>query len=205
MAGMIRKAPRQLSFLDPAAPWPAGLKYQGDLLSSAEEAALAERIAVLPLKEFEFHGHLGKRRVISYGWRYDFSGKGLQQADDIPDFLLPVRERAAEFGGIPAPELQHVLLTEYGPGAGIGWHKDRPEFGDVIGLSLVSRCIFRLRRKVGTAWKRATFIAQPRSAYLLHGAARTEWLHSIPPVDTLRYSITFRQVRPKGSAREHLR
>ena len=90
-----------------------------------------------------------------------------------------------------------MLVTEYAPGAGIGWHKDRPEFGDVIGISLLASCVFRLRRKVSAKWQRASLIAKPRSFYLMCGAARHEWQHSIPPVDSLRYSITFRTF--KGS------
>ena len=81
-----------------------------------------------------------------------------------------------------------VLVTEYSPGAGIGWHKDRPEFEEVIGVSLLSPCLFRLRQKRGNGWERASIELQPRSAYLLSGSARTGWQHSIPPIDKLRYS-----------------
>jgi alkylated DNA repair dioxygenase AlkB len=90
--------------------------------------------------------------------------------------------------------LQHVLVTEYSPGAAIGWHRDKAVFGDVIGISLLSPCVFRLRRKVGTTWERVSLTAEPRSAYLLRGPSRTEWEHSIPAVEALRYSITFRNL-----------
>jgi hypothetical protein len=103
---------------------------------------------------------------------------------------------AARFAHINADELQHVLVTEYPAGAAIGWHKDKRVFGDVIGISLLSACVFRFRRKSGATWKRASFVAEPRSAYLLRGPAREQWEHSIPPVDALRYSITFRGFRP---------
>jgi alkylated DNA repair dioxygenase AlkB len=114
----------------------------------------------------------------------------------MPAQLLPTRERAASFAGLDPDELQHALLTEYRAGAAIGWHKDKHMFGDVIGLSLLSACTFRFRRKRGTAWERAALVAEPRSAYLLRGPARDQWEHSIPPVDDLRYSITFRSFRP---------
>jgi alkylated DNA repair dioxygenase AlkB len=85
-------------------------------------------------------------------------------------------------------------MTEYTPGAAIGWHGDKAVFDQVIGVSLVNACRFRFRRKVGQKWERADFIAEPRSVYLLSGEARTHWEHSIPPMDRLRYSITFRNV-----------
>ena len=153
----------------------------------------------LPFPAFEFHGFLGKRRTVSFGWRYDFNGGGLGRTEPVPDFLLPVRERAAAFAALAPEALAHALIIEYQAGAGIGWHRDRPAFGDVIGLSLGSECTFRLRRKRGSTWERCSLIATPRSAYLLRGPSRTEWEHSIPPLETLRYSITFRTLRP-GSA-----
>jgi alkylated DNA repair dioxygenase AlkB len=174
---------------------PDGMRYAADLLTRHEEAALLQAIPSLPFKEFEFHGFVGKRRVVSFGWHYDFSGVGLTQAGDLPDFLLPVRENAARFAGIAPAALEHALLLDYPPGAAIGWHKDRPAFGDVIGISLLAPCTFRLRRKTGTKWERRSLTAEPRSAYLLQGPARNEWEHSIPPVDTRRYSITFRTLR----------
>ena len=92
-----------------------------------------------------------------------------------------------------------VLITEYGPGAGIGWHKDRCIFGDLLGISLLSSCTFRLRRKAGNSWERRKLIAEPQSAYLLRGPSRTEWEHSIPAAMKLRYSITFRNVLERDS------
>ena len=156
---------------------------------------MVRRFETLPFKEFEFHGYTGKRRVVSYGWRYDFTHQKLSQAEAIPDFLLPFRDRAAAFAGLDAEAIRHALLTEYSPGAPIGWHKDRPQFDKVVGISLLSSCVFRFRRKAGRGWERASITAEPRSAYLLDGPARTEWEHSIPPVETLRYSITFRSMR----------
>ena len=174
---------------------PDGFRYQAEVLPVDEERALVERIKELPLKEFEFHGYVGKRRVVSYGWHYDFGERKLYEADQIPEFLLPLRERAAAFADVAPGDLPHALVTEYGPGAAIGWHKDKGVFGDVIGISLLSACAFRLRRKAGDKWERYSLTAEPRSAYLLRGPSRTEWEHSIPAVDSLRYSITFRSLK----------
>ena len=177
-----------------AAP-PEGFRYQAEVLPADEERELVERIRELPLKEFEFHGYVGKRRVVSYGWHYDFGERRLHEVEEIPAFLLPLRDRAAAFAEVAAEDLSHALVTEYGPGAAIGWHRDKGVFGDVIGVSLLSPCVFRLRRKAGSAWERYSLTAEPRSAYLLRGPSRTEWEHSIPAVDELRYSITFRSLK----------
>ena len=174
---------------------PPGFRYQSDLLSPVQERELLAQFADLSFREFEFHGFLGKRRTVLFGWHYDFNGSRLRPTQAIPDFLLGVREEAARFATIPADALAQVLLIEYGPGAGIGWHKDKEVFGDVVGVSLRAPCVFRLRRRTASGWERASIVAQPRSAYLLHGAARAEWAHSIPPVESLRYSITFRSIR----------
>lgn len=174
---------------------PEGFRYQADLIGRDEEKRLVADIETLPFKEFDFHGYKGKRRVVSFGWHYDFSARLLRKANDIPEFLLAVREKAAAFADVAADRLQHVLVSEYSEGAGIGWHRDKAVFGDVIGISLVSACVFRLRRKAASKWDRVSITAEPRSAYLLRGESRTVWEHSIPGVDTLRYSITFRNLR----------
>jgi alkylated DNA repair dioxygenase AlkB len=175
---------------------PEGFLYRPELIERSEEGALISRVRELPLREFEFHGYTGKRRTASFGWHYDFSGRQLRKAGDIPDFLLALRKAAAELAGMKPEQLRHVLVTEYGPGAGIGWHRDKAVFGETVGVSLLSPCVLRLRRKVGERkWDRVNITAEPRSAYLLSGPAREEWEHSIPPVDALRYSITFRDLR----------
>jgi len=175
---------------------PEGFKYKPELISLADEHTLLARVRALPFREFEFHGYTGRRRVVSFGWHYDFSAYHLRKADDIPEFLLPLRQTAAAFAGVGPEQLRHVLVTEYGPGAGIGWHRDKAVFGETVGVSLLSPCVLRLRRKAGERkWERANLTAEPRSAYLLSGPAREEWQHSIPQVDALRYSITFRDLR----------
>ena len=185
----------QLSLFEPAPALPPGFRYQADILSPAEECDLLASFADLPFREFEFQGFLGKRRVVSFGWRYDFNTRELQQTEYIPSVLRPCRERAARFAGLRPADLQQVLVTEYPAGAGIGWHRDKVVFGDVVGLSLAAPCVFRLRRKTGSTWQRASLIIDPRSAYLLRGPARSEWEHSIPSVDRRRYSITFRNFK----------
>jgi alkylated DNA repair dioxygenase AlkB len=175
-----------------------GFGYRPALIHRTDEDALIAHVRELPFREFEFHGYLGKRRVVSFGWHYDFSGGGaLRKADDIPEFLLPLRERAAKFAKLEPEALQHVLVTEYAPGAGIGWHRDKAVFGQVVGISLLAPSVLRFRRKVNDKWERVNVPAEPRSAYLLSGPARFEWQHSILRVDALRYSITFRNVLPE--------
>ena len=173
---------------------PQGLKYWAGFLGPEEEGSLLREVERLPFREFQFQGFIGKRRTVSFGWRYDFNGGGLSKTEDMPEFLVFIRARAEAFAGIAPGNFQQVLITEYGPGAGIGWHKDRSVFGEVLGISLLSSCAFRLRRKAGGSWERHKLIAEPQSAYLLSGPSRTEWEHSIPAVLKLRYSITFRNV-----------
>jgi len=174
---------------------PIGFLYEEELITPHEETELIAEIKKLPLKEFEFHGYLGKRRVKSFGLHYDFADASLNLAAAIPEFLLPVRERAAAFAGLTANDFPHILVTEYSPGTPIGWHRDKAVFEDVVGISLLSSCLFRLRRKTEGGWERSTINLEPRSAYLLRGPVRADWEHSIPPVESLRYSITFRSLR----------
>ncbi len=175
-----------------------GFRYQPSLISSHDEATLVTHIRKLPFREFEFHGYTGKRRVVSFGWKYDFSGRGLEKARDIPEYLLELRTLAASFAEREPAFFEHVLVTEYGPGAGIGWHRDKSVFGEVVGVSLLAPCILRFRRKVDSKWERVNVRTDPRSAYFLDGPARHVWQHSILRVDALRYSITFRNVRERS-------
>jgi alkylated DNA repair dioxygenase AlkB len=173
---------------------PEGLSYQEDVVSAAEEKQFLAAIPALPFKPFEFHGHLANRRVVSYGLRYDYGGRRLRESEAVPDFLVPLREKAAAMAQLPAKTFVQALVSEYAPGAGIGWHRDKGVFADVVGLSFCAPCLLRLRRKEGAGWRRFSTMVQPRSGYLLRGAARHEWEHSIPPVDVLRYSVTFRSL-----------
>ncbi|MFL6844151.1 MAG: alpha-ketoglutarate-dependent dioxygenase AlkB [Allosphingosinicella sp.] len=174
---------------------PAGLTYVPGFVAPGEESELAGRIEGLPFRPFEFHGFTGNRRTVSFGLHYAFDGSGLREAEPIPAWLEPLRAQAAQLAGVEARALAHALIIEYAPGAGIGWHRDRPVFGDVVGISLVAPAPLRFRRKAGAKWERFTLTAEPRSAYLLRGEARHEWEHSIPPLQTLRYSVTFRALK----------
>ncbi|MDQ3820396.1 MAG: alpha-ketoglutarate-dependent dioxygenase AlkB, partial [Acidobacteriota bacterium] len=168
---------------------PEGFRYKKELIGAADESGLLKHLSELPFRAFEFHGYKGLRRVISFGWHYDFTGRRLRKADDIPDYLLELRDVAASFARLEPEEFQHALVIEYGPGAGIGWHRDKAVFGEVVGISLLSPCVFRMRRRVGERkWERVNLIAEARSAYHLSGPARYEWEHSIPQTEALRYS-----------------
>ena len=187
----------QLSLFSPQSSLvPEGFSYCPDVMSPEDERRLLADIAQFPFREFQFHGFEGKRRVVSFGWRYDFDEHRALPADPIPPVLIEVCHKVQETSGFALPDVEQVLVTEYAPGAPIGWHKDRPVFGNVMGLSLASACTFRLRKSDGNGhWERVSLVLESRSAYLLSGAARWTWEHSIPPVETLRYSITFRSRR----------
>ena len=176
---------------------PKGLAYKADLIDRPYETALLDALKSLPLAPFQFHGWVGKRRTLSFGWRYDYDKEAAEKADPIPSFLHPIRERAAAFAGLSPGALEQASVLEYGKGAAIGWHRDKATFGIVVGLSLLSSCAFKMRRKIGAKWERYEFIAEPRSAYVLRGPARNEWEHSIPEVEEERWSITFRE-RARG-------
>lgn len=194
---------RQPDLFGEPPPFPPGFRYQPDVFGPEEESRLLHELSGLPFREFEFQGYLGKRRVVSYGWLYDFNDRAFRRTEAMPSFILSVRDLAARFAGRPGTEFEHVLVTEYAPGAGIGWHRDKGVFGDVVGVSLLSPCRFRLRRRLGHRWERAALRLEPRSAYLLTGPARTEWEHSIPEAEALRYSLTFRTLRtPSLQSRE---
>lgn len=191
----MAKAARQPDLFAAAPAMPAGFVYHEGVLSPDEERRFADRFAELPFAPFEFHGFLGKRRVVSYGRRYDYGARRLQSAEPIPDWLTALREHAADIAGLPMDRLRQVLITEYSPGAAIGWHRDKPQFDDVVALSFLSACQLRLRRVQADAWERRSLTVMPRSAYLLRGEVRSQWEHSIPPVTALRYSVTFRSLR----------
>lgn len=182
-------------FGNPPGNLPEGFRYQAGIVPRKLQEALLEALPELPFKPFDFHGYEGKRRVVSFGWKYDFDTETVRRIDAIPPLLLPLRQLAADFAGLPAEGLQQALVTEYDVGAPIGWHRDKAVFGDVVGISLLTSCTFRLRRKRAGRWERTSVILEPGSGYLLSGAARSEWEHSIPPVERLRYSVTFRELR----------
>jgi alkylated DNA repair dioxygenase AlkB len=179
---------------------PEGFQYQPGLVSLEEEEALGRELALLPFKPFDFHGYQANRQVVSFGYRYDYGRRAVVEAAPFPSFLLSLRSKVAETFGRPADSFRQVLINEYRPGAGIGWHRDKAEFDEVVGVSLLAPCLLRFRRKAGPTWERVSLKVEPRSAYLLSGPARAVWEHSIPALDRLRYSITLRTLVAKATA-----
>jgi alkylated DNA repair dioxygenase AlkB len=171
---------------------PQGFRYQEDAISEDEQGALVAAIEQLDLKPFEFRGYLGNRRVINFGFKYDFGKRSVETADDMPEFLKGLLSRVAGFAGRNENDFRQVGINEYRVGAGIGWHKDKPEFGIIVGISLLGTATMRFRREQQGHWARISQMVKPRSIYILSGEARTEWEHSVPAVDSLRYAITFR-------------
>jgi len=178
-----------------------GLRYQDDFLSENEEKNLIDRIDAEDLSPFRFQQWTGKRLTRTFGWRYDFESGSFGKAEPIPEFLLPIRARAAEFSGLSPSDIEQALLTRYDIGAGIGWHRDRPVFEDVIGISLGSPAPMRFRKRQEKGFARESMPLGPRSIYLLSGEARHEWEHSIDRLAAPRWSITFRTLSSKGRAK----
>ena len=181
----------QLALFSPTTDSPEGLRYAPEFVSPAIERELIGEISALPLKPFQFGAYEGKRRVASFGFRYDYTLRRLQDAEPVPDWLDPLIVMVEAFGE-PSTHVAQVLCTEYDVGVGIGWHRDKPHFDRIFGLSLGSSCKFRFRMMAGERWQRYTLNAEPRSLYMISGEARKIWEHSIPSVEAPRYSITFR-------------
>jgi len=180
------------------APLIPGLAYREAVLGEAEERELLARLTALDLAPFRFQGWLGNRKTKSFGWRYDFDDASFSPTEPIPDWLQPLQEKAAAFAGIDPGDFVHALLARYDPGAGIGWHKDRDVFEQVVGVSLNTPATLRFRQRTATGFRRTELAVEPRSAYLLSGEARWDWEHRITPGDQLRFSITFRALSDKG-------
>src|SRR3954462_11618459 len=175
-----------------------GLRYSEAVISLVEERELLDRLEQLDIAPFRFHGWLGNRRTQSFGWQYDFDDASFTPTEPLPEWLHPVRAKVAALAGKDPEEFVHVLLARYDPGAGIGWHRDRDVFEDVVGVSLNTPATLRFRQRTPAGFRRASLEVAPRSAYLLSGEARHEWEHSIAPGDQLRFSITFRTLSDKG-------
>jgi alkylated DNA repair dioxygenase AlkB len=191
----------QLALFPEQVAGPKGLRYAPDLVSSAMERDLIARIGRLPLQPFQFGAFEGNRRVKSFGLRYDSTAQVMLEPEPIPEWLHAIVRSVEDFGDGPAGSVRQVLCTEYDVGVGIGWHRDKPHFDKVFGLSLGAACKFRFRRRIGEKWERYTLDAEPRSLYMMDGESRQIWQHSIPPVAQRRYSITFRTMRPPSGGR----
>lgn len=182
-----------------AAPVLPGFSCAEGLVTRAQERALIAHIDASPLAPFRFQGWVGKRLTASFGWHYDFDRASFAPAaDPIPQWLHPLRERAAAFAGLKPDDLVQTLLTRYDPGAGIGWHRDRSVFDHVVGISLGASAVLRFRRRIATGFERTSVPLSPRSVYHLTGPARYLWEHSIAPMDMPRWSITFRSLSSKA-------
>jgi alkylated DNA repair dioxygenase AlkB len=183
-------------FPSTAGAFAKGYVYEDEFLSVAEETDLLNDIRELPFKQAEYQQYLARRRIVSYGGRYDFSKKRLNDAEPIAPFLFPLRERVAKWTGRAASDFTHALVSEYAPGTPLGWHRDVPDFEMVVGISLNTAARMRFRRYPPPPRAKAISIElAPRSIYRLEGEARWEWQHSVPPTPALRYSITFRTLR----------
>ena len=182
------------------APLVPGLAYREELIDRDEEAALIAAIQGIQLSPFKFQGWEGKRLTRTFGWRYDFDDRSFAPVDPLPDWLMPLRDRAAEFGGIEPGEFVHALVTRYDPEAGIGWHRDRPQFGQVVGVTLAGPATLRFRQRSGSGFRRAGLELAARSVYHLSGEVREQWEHGIAAHEALRYSITFRTLSERGKA-----
>ncbi|MGR4890869.1 alpha-ketoglutarate-dependent dioxygenase AlkB [Sphingopyxis sp. LARHCG72] len=172
-----------------------GLSYRDDVITPAVESDLITRIETAELTPFQFQQWEGKRLTRSFGWTYDFQTGRFAPGEAMPAWLAPIRALAARFAGIEPDQLEQALLIQYGVGAGIGWHKDRPVFEHVIGLSLGASATMRFRRRNGTAFDRATADLLPRSIYHMAGEVRNDWEHSIAAMEMPRWSVTFRSLR----------
>ena len=181
-----------------APAYPEGLVYAPDFLDRSEEAGLLAQISALPVTEAKYRGFVARRRTLHFGFGYDFTSNRLQPAPPLPAALLPLRAKVARWSGVAAETFVQGLVTEYRPGAPIGWHRDVPQFGVVAGISLCGTCRMRFRPyPPARDWARHAFTLnlEPRSIYLLQDAIRWNWQHSIADVPSLRWSITFRTMR----------
>ena len=169
-----------------------GLSIRGDIIPVEQEAELIRQIDREGLSPFRFQQWTGKRLTRSFGWSYDFERGSFEPTDPIPQWLEQVRVLAARFASLAPEDLVQALLIRYDPGAGIGWHRDRPVFDEVVGISLGNPATLRLRRRREGGFDRAKLMLAPRSAYHLSGEVRRHWEHSIAAVDATRWSITFR-------------
>jgi alkylated DNA repair dioxygenase AlkB len=195
----VTKAQPQAELFAPASPvLPEGMIYQPDFLDAAEEAHWIEVAASLQLKEMNYRGYTARRRVASYGGKYDFSAHRLEPSAPLPAQLEPLRTKVAAWLGVAPEAFTQTLVAEYREGTPLGWHRDVPDFEDVVGVSLLGEGVMRFRPYPPREPKKADVIkltVLPRSIYLLRGPARWAWQHNVSPARELRYSITFRTSR----------
>jgi alkylated DNA repair dioxygenase AlkB len=180
--------------ISPGPALPDGFSYQTDFLSVDEEADVRARASELQFGEFRMRGFVAKRQVAYFGHDYAYDAREVQPGPPLPPFLLPLRDRAARLAGVAPEQLEMAAVIRYPPGAGIGWHRDAPAFGIVVGVSLGAPARLQLR-KGGPGGERREVLLEPGSAYVLARAARWAWQHHLPPVRALRYAVTLRTMR----------
>ena len=199
----MRKANGDPTLFDGSAQVPDGFIYRQNFVSEAEEQELIREIQKLQLEPFKYYQFTGKRRTASFGWQYEFGASEITAAPEMPLFLLPVRARAGKVFKIDPASLIQISIIEYSTGSPIGWHRDIPYFGIVVGVSLGAACRMRFRKYSRVRSKKLnrdevlSLELEPRSVYLMSGASREIWQHSIPPVKELRYAIMMRTLRAK--------
>ena len=194
--------PQSDLFEPPPPALPPGMRYEREFIDENEEQALVRFAAALPLQEMNYKGYTARRRVFSFGGRYDFGANRLEPGPPVPRELESLRTRIAAWAGLAPDAFTQVLVAEYRVGTPLGWHRDVPDFEDVVGLSLLGEGVMRFRRyPPDSATNRDVLkvVVEPRSIYLLRGPARWAWQHSVPPATELRYSITWRTARRRGS------
>ena len=177
---------------------PEGLVYRPDFVPPDEEARLLGLLDGLEFHAVEMRGQTARRTVRHFGLNYDYESWRVTPGEPLPAALEGVRGQAAELADVAPDDLAETLVSRYPPGAGIGWHRDAPMFGSVVGVSLGSACRMRFQRGKGDERRVWELELEPRSAYLLAGPVRTQWQHSIPATKGLRYSITFRTLRKRS-------
>jgi DNA oxidative demethylase len=180
---------------------PVGLVYQPDFLTEAEERQVLDVLEAMELHTITMHGQTARRTVRHFGLDYGYESWKLEPTEPLPRELGWLQRRAGALAGLDPEDFAQILISRYPPGATIGWHRDAPMFGPkVVGISLAAACRLRFQRGKGDARQVAEVTLEPRSAYVLAGAARFAWQHSIPPTKALRYSITFRTLKASATA-----
>ncbi len=185
--------------------FPAGLVYEADWLSRADEASLVALLRRMPFEAARYHAYTARRRVVGFGGRFDYETNRLLPAPPLDPSLAPLRDRVARWAGLDPAALVHALVSEYAPGTPLGWHRDVPDFEDVIGVSFGAAATLRFRPYLKPGTPRPAhddvvrLVVAPRSIYSMRGPARWDWQHSVAPVDALRWSITFRTAATRSS------
>jgi alkylated DNA repair dioxygenase AlkB len=177
---------------------PEGFHYYPDFITEDEETQLVTLIQQYPLKNMVFQGFEAKRKIMSFGYDYHFDTRNLTKGVPIPEEFNSIILKVAHQLNISEDSIQEILLTEYGIGHVINWHRDAPPFEKIAGISLLSDCTFKLRPYDKSKQNRASvnsFTVERGSLYMMEGEARQNWEHSISPLKSLRYSITFRTLQ----------